>query len=641
MKRGLKLALVALALVAMAAPVIARAPVVKPLPIVIIGDEDAGDNDGTLYLMRHNDILNFGSSEYVEWNNTTYTSDTFHVYMLPLADAESSPRASTDVGLVDNMTNAAYVDLADSAVLPAASMDMTYWNSSADNFFMLSLIDDYINQMASTPMTDSYSAVVATHGVDRGATYGSSFAAKTDVLFVAAVTSGTGKAVIDSAGGMDTTIWTVAGATDSTTPTGIRKVFEDHAPVDDWYNNTGTAGSTEGAYPGTIWAQTTTSGVGVGYYVTGADSTNMTFGSWAMLDSTFAAFIVPHDGGGGLTSPVLEFLMTLQADAASPELCPPWRFFITNGAFSHTVALEMGTPSGHLAAPYAGSPYIGRVYVNTPYQLSEMGDDGWVAQSQWLAPGHPDLANDGRNYALQFDLMLPAGANEDRATFLITAVDVYAFEQPDHGTVLKEWSGAGAFDPFYYENWADIGDGDTEFWQGTYLVAPDGSYAELFFFSRENRRRFFKMTSPFEDAARVPFNGNTLVRKSITMGVEDVNATPVIQVLTYVFSDTDEQRGPVYTDLFGALLSDRFAVPKDPSYDANCVPPVIGSDAMVHCYHWMPTKVASGDKMIIQNTIYTYNFDWTNETNGWDDPQGHVRFGKTVIEEVEIPELAD
>jgi len=624
------LAMVVLAMAALAMPALANAPVVKSLPIIIIGDEDPGDNDGTLYLMRYNDILNWADTSYVLWNNASYTTDAFHVYMLPLAGSESSPTASTDVGLVTNLTNAAYVDLVNSAVLPPASMDITYWNSASDNFFSLSLIDQYINQMAATPMTDSYSANAATNGVNRAATYGTEFIARNDVLFVAAVSSGTTKAVVDAEGGGASTIWTVAGSEDDQIPTGARLVFTSPPPSSTWWNGTPFA-----FYPGTTQAQTTTSGDGVGYQVNSANATLLTYGTWQLLLGDFSGFVIPHDGGGGLTAPVLEFLATLESDASSPAMCPGWRFFISNSGLTHAVVPETGsTPTGHLAAPYAGNPYVARAYVATPYALTEMADDRWISKADWFGAGHPDENNDGRNYSFAFDLMHAPGA-ADRGTFLITALEVYAFDAPDPGTVLKSWQGAGAFNTWVIEDWEVLGGGPGEFWQGAFAIAGDKSWIEMWAPAepRGNTRRLKKATSGFFD--RAPFSGNTLVRKNTTLGSEIPDKTPVIQLITFVFSSSDELRGNAYYDVIGPFGGDRGKPQtKADGFAAGGVPNLIATPDVVSSYHWMPEKVHEEDAMIVQVQVYSQG---SYGTTAWGDDTGRVRLIDTVIEEVALP----
>lgn len=632
MKKGLMLTLVVLAAIALSAPVFANAPVVKPLPIIIMGDN--GDDDGSgNYLMRYNDILSFGDDDYVLWRNDSYTSDAFHVYMLPLAGAQSTPTASTDAALVDNMSAIAYTDLVTSAILPPAAMDMTYYNAPGDQFWSFSLIDQYINEMAATPMTDSYTAAPNVHGVDRAATYGSSFAAATDVLIVAAVSSGTNKAVIDTAQGVGTTIWTIADADDGSTPTGIRKIFTSPAPSQTWYN-----GTYDSVRPLTVQGQTTTSGLGAGYEVTGAHGSLLTFGTWNLLMSDFSGFVLDHAGGGGLTSPVLECMATLQSSSSSPDLCPSWRLLAYNMGYTHFVGKHSDTYTGYTAAPYSGNPYVDRMYIATPYALTEMGDNEWLSQHQWIAPGSPDDANDGRNYTFAFDLHHPAGQGSDRGIFLITALDVYAFEQPAPGVQLGEWSGSGAFTDWLIENWAEIGGGDGQFYQGYYALGPSGTYLDLGAgTTRPGTNRMKKATSPWLD--RVPFNGGTVVRKTTTVASEAPNRSPIVALHTQVYSSAIEFRGNYYIDYYGCLAGD-LGKPQTAvsGFDAGGAFPPLATPTRVVCYHYMPPKQDSGDAMLFQVQAYSLG---TYNSSDWGDDNGYIRMSAVAIDEVEVPEYED
>ena len=164
MKKGFLLVLLVVTMLAITLPAAALAPIVTPLPDIVIGD--AEDVSGSLRLMRYLDVARFDATRFIETRNGTATLEVYYSSYTNPADWDNSVKvkASTDTVIKDPVNGAQRASLAAGLSPGVAAKQL-----NAGGFAYLSLINSVINDSAGTPATDAYSATAATNGVDPAA----------------------------------------------------------------------------------------------------------------------------------------------------------------------------------------------------------------------------------------------------------------------------------------------------------------------------------------------------------------------------------------------------------------------------------------------------------------------------------------
>ena len=170
MKKGLILALLVVAMVALVLPVSARAPIIKSLPTIIIGDAD--DDASGNGILRFPAALDLKDTKFVDWNNDeSYTSDTFHAYLYPV----DSPAATDIVAynatrIIGTLTTPEYTALL-GGTMPAPDTRITSYTSPTVQNWAVNLFDARRHPAILSPATadpatqgeplDAYSEEVA------------------------------------------------------------------------------------------------------------------------------------------------------------------------------------------------------------------------------------------------------------------------------------------------------------------------------------------------------------------------------------------------------------------------------------------------------------------------------------------------
>jgi hypothetical protein len=144
MKKGLILALMTVVAVGLAVPAFAEAPVIKTLPIVIVGNAEAIDQGNTVEYYKELDpygnpivdwtvkksVLRYINAvdlmPLVDWKNPTYGEDTYHFYW---SDAMDTTGIELGVGAgidawADKLTSPELATLLDEGTMPANSQDI-------------------------------------------------------------------------------------------------------------------------------------------------------------------------------------------------------------------------------------------------------------------------------------------------------------------------------------------------------------------------------------------------------------------------------------------------------------------------------------------------------------------------------------
>jgi len=625
MKKGLIVALLMAAMVALLAVAVhANAPIISGLPDVVIGDADAGDNNGTKYLMRYNNVLNLAKPDVVNWNNPTYTTDTFHAYLY--ADASPAPQttiqASTRDALKPNLSLSDYTRLVGGLAPASSAAEFTSYVSPSNQFFWLSLIDQGINAVSSNPATNTYTATAASNGVPRASYPGGTPYAKTNAMrLVAAVTSGTTKMVMSSAA-FD--VWAVSGATDGTSSS--VDVVNETNPKQYWvWAPNGDPTFANGA------TGSSTNGVG---FAVATDATKLTYASWLRANSAGSVFVTPFGGALGLTKPVVEMRPTMRIASGAASASPGYRFLALNAAYTNMVAVlyQSGgfggtepTPSP-ANMPGTGADAFGYLMVAPPMNASEMANGQRIALGSWLTG--PNAGKDGRDYQFSFDLVNLAASGDTNALLTLEALRVRTFETPGAGTSQVTLND--------FNNWVLVA-GTTGFEAGT--TAKSAS-SVILGAGTDPTKAYFAAAIPATSAVKTAFpvvTGKT-VRLRTTVKSSDVNTAPNVLQYLACMTSADVQRTSIqWWNIVGAVAPiGAKPLTRTPSTATSPGSIPSASAVTVDAYAYMGTAVAAGDYVLPYIQVYTAGV-YTGGSGGWPGLTGNITISNETLENVTLP----
>lgn len=428
MKKGFILALLMVAMVAMVLPVSARAPIVNPLPTIIIGDTDAGDvgTSGTeqVGIMRYTDAISLLDATKINWNNPTdiYTSASYHAYLVNL-NAVPVPNILpyNAAGGIDLATSTELTNLLATGAAPAASARLTVPGAATQ---MLSLYD----QTRMGTLADPMAAVPATDGkvVD-------TYSANTTLVFVAAVeATESGNLTATDLGTTSTAdsispikVICQSGGTDSlAAPKTTVVLYTFEGTIEGW------SFQTAAGYP----AATQVGGTGqtgIGFDIASAAPAGpVTHGSW-LSPSTI-------NGTSQQQGRVYRAAAKITSTATGSDTSPGWRLTFRDAGFSHYGKVNLdssGTqPTGenNRAAAADTAPYEARLYWVVPYFLGDMGD----GEGQAVNPG-----GDLRPYRVTFDAIATTG---DQGQLIMQEIEIsYILRPIDMDPVVAWGTGSG------------------------------------------------------------------------------------------------------------------------------------------------------------------------------------------------------
>ncbi|MBN1868025.1 hypothetical protein JW916_12125, partial [Candidatus Sumerlaeota bacterium] len=279
MKKGLLLALLMVAVVAMAFPAHAKAPIIKDLPDIVIGDTNDINGSGTSAerLYRYLNIANLLDANVIEWLNGAPLSEHYVFLYQPTA-SEPTIQASTDAALLDQLTGAEYTALLGSGTVPAVGDNLIDYTTS---FTYLSLMN---TDIVGTLPSDAYSATAAANGMATGSIPSGDFG-DTDLILVAAeVPLSTTSPTLVSESPDAFTVTTVMDSDDYTT--GATDVLFDFqfpgGSVENWYALTNFGLADFGAATSSI--DTTNGGIGWDATGAGGGALGANYGTWYLSD---------------------------------------------------------------------------------------------------------------------------------------------------------------------------------------------------------------------------------------------------------------------------------------------------------------------------------------------------------------------
>jgi hypothetical protein len=411
MKKGLILTLLVVALLAIALPAGARAPIIGDIEKIVVGDNEGAV--GGMGIIRYIAAFRL-AGDVVDWNNDdSYTTDLFHAYIHNATPGVVDVRTCNPQGIIDPLTDLELTALLAAGAMPAASARIT--SSTADGSYQF-LDMSFIDTTRHPAITDPYGADPAVDGVTQD-----DYAAQTDLTLVCGVTSGT-KLVTSS---KMITVLCQSSVDDSMEPNIIQVVQYGFTGGADGWTYTDLA-------PTFTAAPQHDSGTGIGFNLAAAAGGGITFGSWKS-PADIAGTTAATDGF------VFRALGELESTSASSDGCPGWRMTFANTGFSHYGKISMTTrntqPTGEVNAPFAGTPIEGKIYWDPPLHLTDMGD----AEGQ--AGG---FVGDFRDYKISFDCL---GTTGDQGILTLETMTVGKLPRPATIAADIKWGTPGQNNP--------------------------------------------------------------------------------------------------------------------------------------------------------------------------------------------------
>ena len=396
MKKGLTLAMLMAMMVAFTLPAGAIAPTVSAMNGLVLGDLGASSTTSTLLV--YPDAVDL--DEKILWNNPSMGASDFHVYLAVDAAADADIVGANASGAVKEVI--AWADIATLVSAGTAPSNETAADLAGAS---LSVLDN-----TSNTITD-----VSALTVDDGATdIPDGYSETVQMALVASVTSGSAGARMASDGSWtDFLVYSIKGTASEATSSTASVVVASTAPATDGWSY-GNASGRAGILDTGDRHDTYSSGGSMGYTVTGDPGAGeLIFQNTTVMDGG-SMFPITYAMPGELFTATLG----VSSSATTAAACPSVRLVYLNGAFTHLGGTQVTSSADTLSLPSTAGAKEIIVAWTPPSNCTEMGDDGTIAANSFGS-----FAADGRDYAMQFDLLIYSG-DTNSGNILADSLDV-------------------------------------------------------------------------------------------------------------------------------------------------------------------------------------------------------------------------
>jgi len=624
MKKGMIIALLMVAMVALAASASAMAPTINELPAVIIGDagdiSDVGTGPATmaLRLLRYENVIDL-SGAITRYNNPTSTDDMSVFYSVSGTTLE----VSNTTAIVPAMSGSEIASLL-GGVAPSGRKI----NTATDTWLTLinGAVGTYASAAAATPEAN-----------------------------------GSTEADLTAAGALDPQVLTLY-ATDYDLPTdkvgtgtlvvySVIDVVDSYSPPPETIYNSGNLGATghdgwvydsqdaaRSVWPNTNLADvpstTTADGVGFTGLATFPAGKTQGYSSWV------------HTGNGIILADVVDlgskiFCATIKmtGNATSPLLCPSYRLLFLSTGFAHVGGLQVTTTGGtvdtdsaiNMPSDSTGTTGVeARMYWGLPRTMNQYGDGEKAATV--AAP------EDKRAYYMTFDVMQAQAG--DIGTIVMETVLIQRIGRPIGATPSLKWGATIGGRPFNEADtlWSHTGtDSGTGWGPGVFTVSD----VEVTMRMETTRKSVFCQVNPLvsETAGYPDWESGKLVRITYNLTSSNVDTCPQIRmfVIPWVVPLGTLKAGNL---MWGEAMDPsvwRNWYPQSEALGLAGAPKVAGSTIETYAYTMnAPTDTAEACILtpivdIDQNNVTTF------PVNGWSKPGATVSIRGCTMEIFEAP----
>jgi len=604
MKKGLTIALLMVAMVALAASASALAPTITNLPSVIIGD--AGDVSGggttALSLLRYENVLDLAGV--VSRPNNPTTTEFMSVFYTV---SGATLQASNATAIVPAMSGPELTSLL-GGTAPAGRKI----NTATDT--MLSLIND-----AKGSPTSAASASAGANGAT-AATLTADGALAPNALTLWATDS---SVATDKVGSGTMIVYSVLGVADSYSPaaevvynSGNLGTATGH---DGWtYNAQSGAQTGPNANLQSVPSLATGTGVGFTGLATFSAGKSQGFSSWE------------HTGNGTILAPaasmankIFRATMHMSGNAASPLLCPSYRILFLSTGFAHAGGFQVTTTGGttdtdsaiNYPSASTASGVDTRMYWGVPTSTNQYAD----GQQAATVAG----SEDKRSYYMTFDIMQAEAG--DVGTIVMETVLIEKIVRPSGVTPTISWGTGGRAFNETATAWSSTGnDGGTGWGTGVFTLSD----ANITMKMQSTRTSVFCQVNPIvsETAGYPAWTSNKLVRVTYVLSASNTATCPQIRMFVLPW------RVPLGTfqlgnTLWGEALDPsvwRGWYPFSSGLGLAASPKTTGSTIETYIYT-MNAPTDSGESCILTPSVdIDQNAVQTFPTNGWSKPDATV-----------------
>lgn len=611
MKKGFFVALLMVAVVAMAFPAFAKAPIISDLPDIVIGDTGDISGSGTtaLRLYRYANIFNLSDPAIILTQNG-YTLDKLHVFMY--RDAATDPiniAASDATAFVDTLSDAQYTALVGSGTGPGAAAEIT---NSAASFYWLTLMN--LTAATGSPTNAYAGATVATNGQNQNAIVAAGGYGATDLVLLAADGDlPTTPTLIDQE---PFTAYTVLDADDGTSG-GFESVLSftyDGGAAEQWYYQ----GQPDPGYPAIPQATNTTNGA-IGFNAS-ANPSPAGYSSWFLSDNaTNAKFLIP---AAGMADRVYRARVALIGTNATEGASCGYRLSAQSyrGAVWTGVSV-LAAGGAELDVPTATTPMEAQIHFAVPSDLNNWADGGIMTTTNWVADD-ANAPTDGRNYCLVFD-GVDLGGNTGSLYMDSVAIESYA-RPADKATADLEWGGAGTAFNNSPNGYALATAPIAGLTLGTGSVSPTGVTLTMGTITSANWQQASQVTSTV--AQKYAEVANDLVRYKVVCSSPAPNSAPNVRFQTQPVLSTGTFAGDttIWYDNFGPQGL-RSVLTVAAATTAPASPKVAGSTIDLYRY---TMKTAAGTRFL---HFYWDAYGIGSSPNGWPVQNGSVTVSSIVL----------
>lgn len=609
MKKGLILALMTVVAVGLAVPAFAEAPVIKTLPIVIVGNAEAIDQGNNVGYWTEKDaygnpiitwsvkksVLRYINAvdlePLVDWKNPTYGEDTYRFYWTDVMDTtgiELGVAAGIDEW-ADALTSPELASLLDEGAKPAAAKDilqgtntwMGVMNFSAmtsttgtgrwDSGFYR-YVDPNHPDVPYPPNIALSKSEIDVYGLD----FNPSTTSDTGMNFNKSWAKGYSVSSPDqilyqsSESDTPTVLWMVAAVTSGST-----QVLPSEPMVMEVYSLLDTADSTKSAY--TFFQENLfgkwvasplpaagefvkpsrfhTTEVGFDVFTTDNPASLIMFASWSLGEdgtaSVFPLAATEADASGKIYSADLR----MAGDSATADLCPGYRAQYTNQAYSHYGGVEVTTYDA-VNAPSAGNDFTLGLAWEVPHDCAGMQDDEGLAN--W--PMDPAGVKDMRMYTLLFDCF--HSQYGDNGKYWLETVGVQLLPKPAASASPTVYSN--------YSSWIKAAIPGTYFDEGEITLGASSITIAAGSYNASFNARFIGAFPPLATApgalgGNPAIPNNKLVHMSMKAVSTNVDTTPIVRMYLMPYMSQPEGtwgqpgyqilRNITWFDMYGAVVN--------------------------------------------------------------------------------------
>lgn len=629
MKKGLLLTLLVITMLALVVPAGARAPIVNSLPDVVISDGDPGEQAtdadlGAIRLMRYLNIVALDGDLVETRNGLGHTNLNIYYGDLGAVDVV---KASNTTKIIEPLTFQERATLEAGIILSSSSA------LNGGGFGWLSLMNTAINDAATTPATDAYSATAAGNGV-AVASYPAGYDATTVMTIYAqelawdgAATVGllaTGTFNVDS---ISTTALDALGDTNVLVNLGTADLNGNAAGWD----NTAVAADPSGSYtPGVGFSGGGTDGL---WFQALAGNSVPVYGQWQSGSGGDAGPIIAADEATIGDENIICLQATLSSNAATAAICPGWRILFASQMFNHIGGISGTTVAEDAAgihAPTSGNDLDVQIYWSVPYELTQYADGELLQDFSGVAPGFFDV----RAYLVLWNMI--DWEDADFGIISLRTLTASAIPRPFGAAPAVSWGVGGtyAFD-----------DATGRRWSGG-SAPPDGFTLGVFDFSAANVEigaggasgYMAAGPNPLASGVYVDWTADELVRlKTTWSSISSIDTCPTFRILVLVYSpDLPATVAPFRSLLFGESFTGGLAKIQMDLNGATdqtlpCAPKGAGShlETYVYGHNGGGTGVGSLDSRMYP-TVDCYSAD--NSASDWPEETGRLRLSWLSVE---------